>query len=47
MEDKNLVAEMIEELDDTGRFLFGLLALMLLEPKLLEELEEKQKNTNE
>lgn len=47
MEDRNIVAEMIGELDDTGKFFFGLLALMLLEPKLLEELEEKQKNTNE
>ena len=40
MEDKNLVTEIVEELDDTGKFFFELLALMLLEPKLLEELEK-------
>lgn len=40
MEDKNLVEEMVEELDDTGKFFFGLLALMLLQPQLQEELEK-------
>lgn len=40
MEDKNLVAEMVDELDDTGKFFFGLLALMLLQPQLQEELEK-------
>ena len=40
MEDKNLVAEMVEELDDTGKFFFGLLALLLLQPQLQEELEK-------
>lgn len=40
MEDKNLVAEMVEELDDTGKFFFGLLALMLLQPQLQKELEK-------
>ena len=40
MEDKNLVAEMVDELDDTGKFFFALLALMLLQPQLQEELEK-------
>lgn len=40
MEDKNLVEEMVGELDDTGKFFFGLLALMLLQPQLQEELEK-------
>lgn len=30
MEDKNLVAEMVEKLDDTGKFFFWLLALLLI-----------------
>lgn len=40
MEDRNLVKEMVDELDDTGKFFFGLLALLLLQPKLQEELEK-------
>lgn len=40
MEDRNLIAEMVEELDDTGKFFFGLLALMLLQPQLQEESEK-------
>lgn len=40
MEDKNLVEEMVGELDDTGKIFFGLLALMLLQPQLQEELEK-------
>lgn len=40
MEDRNLIAEMVEELDDTGKFFFRLLALMLLQPQLQEELEK-------
>lgn len=40
MEDKNLAEEMVRELDGTGKFFFGLLALMLLQPQLQEELEK-------
>ena len=40
MEDRNLVKEMVDELDDTGKFFFGLLALLLLQPQLQEELEK-------
>lgn len=40
MEDKNIVSEMIGELDDTGKFFFGLLALLLLQPQLQEELDK-------
>lgn len=40
MEDRNLVVEMVDELDDTGKFFFGLLALILLQPQLQEELEK-------
>lgn len=40
MEDRNLIAEMVEELDDTRKFFFGLVALLLLQPQLQEELEK-------
>lgn len=40
MENRNLVSEMVDELDDTGKFFFGLLALLLLQPQLQEELEK-------
>lgn len=40
MEDRNLIAEMIEELDDIGKFFFGLVALLLLQSQLQEELEK-------
>ena len=40
MEDKNLAAKMVEELDDTGKFFSGILALLLLQPQLQEELEK-------
>ena len=40
MEDRNLIAEMVDELDNTEKFFFGLLALMLLQPQLQEELEK-------
>lgn len=41
MEDKNLVEEMVEKMDDTEKFFFGLLALFMLEPQLSEELENE------
>lgn len=40
MEDKNLVEEMIGELDDTGKFFFSLLAMLLIQPQLQNELEK-------
>lgn len=40
MEDKNLLEEMVEELDETGKFFFWLLALLLLQPQLQEESEK-------
>ena len=42
MEDRNLVAEMVEELDDTGKFFFGLLALLLLQPQLRQYLKARE-----
>lgn len=40
MEDRNLIAEIVEELDDKGKFFLGLVVLFLLHPQLQEELEK-------
>lgn len=41
MEDKNLLEEMVKNMDDTEKFFFGLIALLLLEPQVTEELEKQ------
>lgn len=37
MEDKNLVEEMVEELDETGKFFFWLLALLVIKTDFEEQ----------
>ena len=40
MEDRNLLEEMFENLDDTGKMMFAVLAFGILEPEFAEKLKE-------
>lgn len=41
MEEKNLIAEMAEKMDEKERFFFGLLAILALKPELAENFEKE------
>lgn len=40
MKNENLVEEIIENMDDVGKFFFVLLAMSLVRPEIQEELEK-------
>ena len=41
MEDRNLLEEMFENLDDTGKMVFAVLTFGILEPEFAERLKEE------
>lgn len=41
MEDRNLLEEMVESLDDTGKMMFVVLTFGILEPYFAERLKEE------
>ena len=44
MEDRNLIKEMVEKMDDAERIIFAFFTLAILEPDFAEKLKEKAEN---
>ena len=44
MEDKNLIKEIVEKMDNAERIIFAFFALAILEPDFAEKLKEEAEN---